>query len=416
MSTKALIEERAKLVAEARAEFDKITDKTTEAEAKEIEARYDTIMAKVNGLGSRIDRAQQLEDAERELDKPIETRAGRDDPDADPDKAKAEQAKAYEGAFRSYLRFGHADLSPEERKVLRVGFVADNEKRAQSTTTTAGGYTIPEGFQRELEKALLAFGGMLSAARILPTSTGNALPWPTVNDTTNEGALLAENTAASEQDVTFGTETLNAYKYTSKLIKVSSELMQDSAFDMDAYLREALSERLARILNRHATTGTGTDQPQGVVGASTAGKTAASSSAVTFDELRDLIHSVDPAYRDRGLLMFHDNTLLALSKLKDDQSRYLWMPSPRDGEPDRIWGYRYSINQHMPVFGSGNKSILFGDFKKYIIRIVRQTVIRRLDERYAEADQVAFVGFSRFDGELIDAGTNPIKHLVHPSP
>lgn len=303
-----------------------------------------------------------------------------------------------------------SDIPEEVRKQIL-------EHRAQSTTTTAGGYLVPQGFSNALERAMLQFGGMRqSRATLIRTATGNQIEWPTVDDTSNEGALLSENTQDSEQDVTFGQKVLDAYKYTSKIVRVSVELMQDSFFDMGAFLGAALGERLGRIQNRHATVGTGSSQPNGIVVASTAGKTVASSSAVTHDELLDLKHSVDPAYRGQAQWMFNDATLLVLKKLKDSQNRPLWLPGIAVREPDTLDGQGYVVNQNMASMEASAKSILYGDFSKYVMREVLGITLVRMVERYADYHQVGFVAIMRFDGELIDAGTHPVKHILHPSP
>lgn len=417
MNLKDMYEKRAKLIADARTEFDKIKPDTTEADAKEYEKRFDGFMGEADVLTKKIERTEKLAAAEAALDEPIESRAGRGSGDDDGSEAGRKKSVAgYDLAFRSYCLGGLQNTTPEERKILRSGWVAP-EKRAQGTGTTAGGYTIPESFMAELEKALLRFGGMLEVARILRTDTGAAMPWPTVDDTSNEGALVSENTDAGEQDVTFGTEQLDAYLYTTKYLKISNTLLQDSAFNLGVELPEMLAQRFRRVLNRHCTVGTGSSQPQGVVGAASAGNTLAASNDITFDELIDLEHSLDPEYRQQGARwMFHDTTLKVLRKKKDQDNNYIWSQSTRDGTPAKVWDYPYTINQHMPILGSGNKPILFGNFQKYIIRMVRDVTVRRLDELFAIADQAAFVGFGRFDGELIDAGTHPIRYAVCPSP
>jgi HK97 family phage major capsid protein len=408
MSTKALREKRAKLAFDAQ-EIIKKGDQITAEDT----AKFDEMMAEVDRLGTLLNRAEQAEKLAAEMQQPIGRLDILDGTEGGQDKAKKLEA---DRKFYAWMRRGSPELggAPEQREFMRP-FAAATDP--QSTSAGVGGEFIPEGFSNQLEWARKMFGGMFQAGcTVIRTATGNPLPWPTVNDTTNEGALLAENTEDTVNQVVTSSKTLNAYKYTSKIVKVSVELMQDSAFDMNAVVARALGERLGRIQNRHLTVGTGTDQPQGIVGASTAGKTAASSSAVTFLELTDLIHSVDPAYRDSARLMFHDDTLLYLRKIVDSENRPLWQPSVREGEPDRIWGKPYTINQHMPVMGSGNKSIIFGDMSLYVIREVLGIQMMRLVERYAEFLQVGFIAFMRMDGELINAGTNPIKHLVHPSP
>ena len=287
------------------------------------------------------------------------------------------------------------------------------ELRAQSTTDSAGGYTIPEGFVFELERALLAFGGMRQVSSVIRTDSGNDLPWPTVNDTSNAGAILAENTQVSEQDVTFGSLTLGAYKYTSKLVRVSEELMQDSAFNLAQVLGSLLGERVARILNTHFTTGSGSGQPNGVVEASPVGKTCASASAITASEIIDLFHSVDPSYRDgdRSVFMMNDSTVAAVRKLTDDQGQFLWQTGMQAGVPDRLYGRRVVVNQDVADIAAGSLPAIFGDLSLYKIRDVRSVRLRRLVERYADYDQQGFVAFSRHDGNLLNAGTNPVKLL-----
>ena len=304
-------------------------------------------------------------------------------------------------------------MNEEEIRLLQ-------EQRAQSTTSTAGGYTIPEGFVNNLEQARLSFGGILEAADTIYTATGNTLPFPTTNDTANTGALLAENTQDSEQDITFGVVELGAYKYTSKIVRISKELVQDSAFNMDALISENIfKERLYRILNTHFTTGDGSSKPKGVVTATTNSYTAPSASAITNKDLTELEHKVDPAYRVRGNAkcgyMFSDVTFKELKSLTvgTSDSRPIWQPSYAVGAPDTINGWRYWINQDLDdVNTSGNKSILFGDFSKYKIRIVRDYTLVRLQERYADFHQVGYIGFMRADGDLINAGTHPIAYLT----
>jgi len=288
----------------------------------------------------------------------------------------------------------------------------DDIRNAQSVgTTTAGGHTTFPGFVTNLEQAMLQFGGMRQVSTILRTATGSALDWPTVNDTSNTGALLSENTQDSEQDVTFGNLTLDAYKYTSKIVRVSVELMQDSAFNMGAVIGSLIGERLGRIQNTHATTGTGSSQPNGVITAATLGKTAAGAAAITMDELLDLQASVDPAYRQGASWMFNDATRNYIRKLKSTDSVYHWQPGAVAGDPDRLLNHTITINQDMASIATTAKTVLFGALAKYLMREVLGVTLVRMNERYADYHQVAFVAIMRFDGDLLDAGTNPVKYL-----
>lgn len=416
-----LRERMAKLATDARAEFDKITDKTSEAEAKEIEARFDQMMADHDKLAERAEREEKLAAAEKRAEQAADPR--RPAPDHQEARAAAEdheKTPEYKEVFTKSLRFGAASLEAEEREVLMAGRAnLPPEARAQATgTDAAGGYTVPEGFSGEIDKALALWGPMWDGGivRELNTGTGNPLPWPTVDDTGGAGRIKAENASVDDDgtdDVTFGEKVLNAYIYDTGMVRVPLELLQDSAFNIESLMNDLFGERLGRTANQVLTTGTGTNQPRGIVTASTAGKTAASGTALDSDELIDLLHSVDPAYRQspKCRWMFNDSTLAAIRKLKDGQGNYLWqMGDVRTGEPDRILGNPYSVNQAMADIGLSAKPIIFGDFSRFIVRKVMSFQVMTLRERYAENFQVGMVGFKRFDSELLNTGA--VKHLV----
>ena len=289
------------------------------------------------------------------------------------------------------------------------------EHRNMSLTAASGGFTVPEGFMAALEEALLTFGGMRQVSDIIRTDSGNDLPWPTMNDTGNKGEIIAEATTfGTSVDPTFANVIFKAFKYSSKPIIVSNELLQDSAFDLATRIGEWLGIRIGRIQNDHFTTGAGTTLPKGITVAATLGKTAASMTTFTDVEVIDLLHSVDPAYRTNARWMMHDLVLAHIRKLKDVTSgQYLWQPGLQAGVPDRLLGYTYQINQSMPsAFTTGQKLLLFGDFSKYKIRDAAEVRLVRLNELFAQTDQIGFNAFLRSDGNLLDAGTHPVKWLA----
>jgi HK97 family phage major capsid protein len=403
-----LREKQQQIVAEARERTDLITAETDEARTAELETQHDAAMAEYDRLETQIAREEKLAEIEqREIDRAEALRPKGEDRSVKGNQGGVEVT--HDSAFRSYLRGGLEDLTAEERAIIR-------ETRAQSVgTDSAGGYTVPQGFLAELVKSLKMWGPMLDPGitREIVTASGNQIEIPTMNDTSNVGVRLDENTVMSpEGDLVFGQKLLDAYKYSSGPILVSSELIQDSAFNIEQILRDAMAERIARKVNTDLTTGDGSGDPNGIVTASTLGKTAAGVATVTFDELIDLEHSVDPAYRAAGCTwMFNDGTLKIIRKLKDGNGNFIWSPADaRTGAPSMILDHSYAINQAMPAMTTGLKSVLFGDFSKYVVRRVREFAVRRLVERYAEYDQVGFIGFSRFDGELLDTGA--VKHLI----
>jgi HK97 family phage major capsid protein len=425
MRIKELREKRAKLVADARAEYDKITDKTTPAEAKEIEARFDAMMAEADKLKGQIERLEKLEDNERDLNEAVRRNIDLNSPGNQPgteeEQRKARNA-AHRAAFMQMVRGGLDTLAPEQRQLM-AQFRAQipqsplngGEQRAQTITTTAGGHTIPTDLVRQIEVSMLAFGGIRSVADVLKTSGGNPLKWPTVNDTTNKATLTTINTQTTETDLTFGQVSLDAYAFRS-LILVPYELLQDTGIDLEGLIAKMLGERIARGTADYFAAGTGSNQPQGIVGASGAGTTAAASNAVAYNDLVELEHSVDPAYRVGARFLMKDSTLKLIKKLVDSQNRPLWLPGVAVREPDTILGYPYTIDQALPAVEASAKSILFGNIKKFMVRDVSEMIMLRLVERYADYGQVGFFVFSRHDSEMLDAGTDPVKHLVHPSP
>jgi HK97 family phage major capsid protein len=404
LKSKELRQQRAKLVTEAQEILKK--DKLT----AEDRGKFDAMMTDADNLKADIDRYERVEAEARTGARPV-----KGDPDTPGDeKSEIEKrAKAYGDAFNVYLRRGLEGLTAEQRSVLDSGFVkAAPEGRAQTITTTGGGYLIPQGFQAELDRAMKAYGGVRSIARILPTSGGNPLPWPNVDDTGNTGEDKAINTAATGQDIVFGSTTLNAYKMDSGLVLVPNELFEDEGIDLNAELPSMLGERIGRRQNSKYTTGSGSSDFTGVTIAASLGGTFAGVAAITADELFDVFHSVDPAYRNSPKCAWeiNDTTFKAIRKLKDSQNRYLFEASITVGAPDMLLGKPIVINQDMPAMTTGLRSVVFGDHSKFIIRDVRNIIVRRLNERYAEADQVGFIAWYRGDSKLVTAST---KALVY---
>jgi HK97 family phage major capsid protein len=270
---------------------------------------------------------------------------------------------------------------------------------------------------------------MWNQAEVLDTATGQPLPYPTDNDTTQTGALVGEGAQVNTADVSLSQIMFGAYKFTSNMVKVSIELLQDSAFDLESFLTKKFSTRLGRISNTYFTTGlgSGSNQPNGIVTASvSSGQTVIGdenasapdpTSQVGYTDLVNLEHSIDPLYRKGAKYMMHDQTLRFIKTLKDKYGRPLWLPGMAVAAPDTILSYPFSINNDMAQLGPsgspavGSKSVLFGPLDKYMIRRVKEMSVLRLVERFADYGQVAFLAFARYDGNLLDAGTHPTKYL-----
>ncbi len=322
-------------------------------------------------------------------------------------------------ALRAMLVGGLSNLTQEQRATMAARVTPDIRGAMSTTTGSEGGYTVATEFSRSLIEAMKQMGGVRAVASAIQTGTGAQMLFPTADSTQEEGEIVGQNGQTSKQDTTFGQASVDVYKYSSKSIGVPFELLQDPFIDIEAYIKNLLRLRLGRIQNRHQTVGTGALQPFGIVTRSGVGKVAATgqTTGVTYDDLVDLEHSVDPVYRALSGWMFHDDTLKVVRKIKDDQGRPIFVPGYEQGNPggapDRLMGKTITINQHMAPMAANAKSILYGDFSKYLIRDVMDvTLFRMTDSKYTEVGQVGFLAFCRSGGNLLDVG-GAVKHYAN---
>lgn len=411
-----LREKQARIVSEARERLDQIGT-ADESRAKELEIQHDAAMAEHDRIEGQIAREEKLAAAEARADEV--RKAQRPIPGDNSGPAGDHGNKPeYRAAFWEMIRAGGdvSELSAESRAVLRSGVQRlDGETRAQSTTNAAGGYTVPTTLADFIVKSMAAWGPMYDEGicTTINTVSGEQINIPTVDDTTVAAVKTAEGTALTDDggsDVTFGTKVLNAYIYDTEFVKWSLALAQDSYFNVESLLGELLGERLGRRANTELTTGDGSGDPNGIVTAASIGKVAASATAITADEIIDLFHSVDPAYRmsPKCRFMFKDSTLQAIRKLKDGQNNYLWqMGDVRSDVPSVLLGKPYSVNQAMDAIAANKKVALFGDFGKYYVRKVGSPIIGVMRERFWP--DLGIAGLIRLDGELGD--TAAVKYL-----
>jgi HK97 family phage major capsid protein len=415
---KELREKQAKIVAEARERNDLIQANTDEGRTKELEAQHDAAMAEYDRLEKVIEREEKLEGLEKRAE---DLRAkNRPTPRDGIARGVDEGEKPdYRGAFYRMIAAGGdlSELSAEDRAVLRGGVPKDAELRVQSIgTTTAGGFTVPVELANQIIKSMALWGPMYDddVCTVIRTASGNQINIPTVNDTSVVVVQHAEGTALTDDnsaDATFGQRRLDAWVYDTKFIRFSMELAQDSIFNMEQLLGELLGERLGRRANTELTTGDGTGDPNGIVTASTLGVTAAAVAAITSDELINLVHSVNPAYRmsPKVRFMFNDTTLSAIRRLKDGQGQYLWqLGDYTNGIAPTLLGYPFSVNQAMTSPATAVRSVVFGDFGKYWVRKVGDPVIGIMRERFWP--DLGIAGVIRLDGELAD--TAAVRHLI----
>jgi HK97 family phage major capsid protein len=421
-SIKALRERRDQLAHTLHNLVDK--DKTPEWNATH-QAQYDQSMNEIGDIDAQIKRHNDAMAA-------IAMSSGQNGVITDDDRNRYTKTPGAHGqetnALRAYLGGGLAALQSEDLNAMRARQSGDirnvmslPQAAMSAGTPSEGGFTVATEYYRQLTEAMKAFGGIRTVATVMQTGTGAPMNFPAADATSEEGEQVGENVAVALGETTFSNIDLAVYKYSSKKIALPFELIQDSMFDLEAYIRNLLSVRIGRITAKRFTTGTGTNQPKGIVTASIAGKVGPTgqTATITYDDLIDLEHSVDPVYRAGSgvAFMMHDSSLKVLRKIKDTEGRPIFVPGYETGNPggapDRLLGRQIVISQEMPVMAANAKSVLFGDFSRYFIREVMDlTLFRMADSNFILNGQIGFVAFNRQGGNLIDVGGS-VKHYAN---
>ena len=401
-----LLEERAGVIEELRTITVMAESDERDLTAEETQ-EFDRLEKAADELERRARRMEKLIGIPSDFGRQI---AVDDDDDAD-DGDDGANAPASLAEYREQ----RAGIRPQDEAEYRSAFyhwlssadgrdVSADEYRVLSKATAGAGLNlVPTDFMRELVDALREFGAMRRISRIITTDAGEAIQVPTV---TSHGtaAWTAENVAFTASDDAFGQETLGAHK-AATLIKVSEELLEDSAFDLQAYIVNEFGLRIGILENTAYVVGDGSGKPTGVSGSATALADFASATLITSDELIDVFHGLLSPYRARATWLMHDTTIKLVRKLKDSGTpgQYLWQPGLQAGQPDTILGRPVEADPDMAVPASDAISVLFGDFAYYWIRDVNGVAFQRLNELYAENGQVGFRAYHRTDGLLVNA-------------
>ncbi len=408
---KELREKRAKLHEDAKAVLKLAFDEKRELTAEE-RTKVDAIYTDVDRIKADVDRLERAIAEERAL----ADSAGRktDSRVIDPNTL---DRKDWNRMFRAWAAFGsRAASKPHVQESIEYARKAGFDPAGQEfdsralvvATATQGGSTVADEPMRSFYEVKKWYGSVEALSSQLTTESGADLPIPTMNDTSNTGEIIAEGSGhTTTADPSVGQVVMKAYKYSSKAVLVSVELLQDASFDIAAYLGRALGIRIARIENTHYTTGDNSSKPQGITVGGSSGKTAAATNAFTWSEVADLLHSVDPAYRQDPSFRFmaHDTIIGYIRKLNfGTTSLPIWEPSTQLGDPDRIFGVPAIPNNDMATaLTTGQKLLVAGAFSTYQTRKAGAPVFVRLNELYALTGQVAFLVFERADGRCLDS-------------
>ena len=350
---------------------------------------YEALEQDIVNLGHEIERQERLEAMEREMAAPVSAPiTAKPEASVKKDEKTGRAADAYVKAFWVQVR-AKDGVSYEVRNVLSEG--VDSE----------GGYLVPDEFENTLVSGLEEEGSIRSLAHVFTTSNGvHKIPVVQTKGTAN---WIDENGSYGDSDDVFGQEQIDAHKV-GTVIKVSEELLNDSAFDLEKYFQDEFARRIGAKEEEAFIVGDGSKKPTGILnatGGAEIGVTAASDKAITADEVIDLFYSVKAPYRKNAVWVLNDATVRAIRKLKDSNGQYLWQPALHEGDHETLLGKRILTSPYMPEIGAGQKVIMFGDLSFYWIGDRQGITFKRLNERYADMGQVGFLASKRVDGKLV---------------
>ena len=352
-------------------------------------ATYQKMEKEIEDMSREISRMQKEAAMEEELNKPVNTPITSKPMNSGSEKAekKGRASDEYKGNFWDAMR-SKAPM-PQVVNALQVGI------------DTEGGYLVPDEFEHTLVEALEEENIFRTLAHVIQTSSGERkIPVVASKGSAN---WIDEEGPYVDSDDTFGQVTIGSFKL-GTTIKVSEELINDSAFDLEKYISKEFARRIGGREEEAFFTGDGNGKPVGILaetGGAEVGVTAASATTITADEVIDLFYSLKAPYRKKAVWVLNDATVKAVRKLKDSIGQYLWQPALKEGAPDTLLGRPVKTSAFMPTIAAGAKTIAFGDFKYYWIADRQGRCFRRLNELYATTGQVGFLGSQRVDGKLV---------------
>ena len=398
MKALELRQKRAKLITEM-SEVSSQASKEARSMNSEEQEKFKKMFADEKALRSTIEAIEATEGLQRSLEATQEVRARENGSTLNAD-----------SAFEQFIRSA-GNVSAEVRSHL----ISEQRTSTGNVTSSgaAGGYMVPQGFYAQLVEAMKYVGGPFQVATIINTESGNPLPMPVLDDTSNASAIVSEASAIAAVDMVNAQVLLNAFKYPAE-VKLSLELLADNGINIQAKLADILGKRIARGMNADFTNGAGTSSPKGFLKSGTA-VTGSSATDLSYGDLVKLKYSVDRAYRTNGTWQMNDTTFAALVQLHDTQNRPLIFPASA-GADELLFGQKVIINNDMPSIGSTSTvkatPIAYGDFNQYYVRQVNGTSFRVLSELYAGSDLVGFRASQRVDGRLAVAAA--VKFLEQP--
>ncbi len=385
-------EQRAALVTRSRDIMEAAEGEGRELLAEERE-QIDTMMNQVDALKQDIDRAEAAEEEARDIqaatDRKSEIRLA-EQPELREAQPTTLASPEYRSAFDSYLRNGRVGMTADEVRALQVG------------TNSEGGYLSPvvgadqASLQSMIMETVDDAVSMMDLATVVNVSGDITIP---TESTLGTADWTAEEGAYNDSDAAFGQVTLTPHKATT-MLKVSEELLADSAVDLEAYLARNFGRRFSNLLEDAFIVGNGSAKPTGITSGATSGGTSAAAAAVSFADLMEIFYTTKEAYRKNGTWLMNSATAKLIHAVTDDNGQFIWQPAVQAGTPDFLLGRPVRISDSLPNVAASSKSVFFGDMSYYWIAMRQGVTLRRLDELYAGNGQVGLLASIRVDGEL----------------
>lgn len=373
-----LTEKRAKAWETAKAFLDAKRNADGFVSAEDA-ATYEKMEADVQNLTAEIERLARQQAIDDKLAQATSTPITMQ-PNAQMETESAKpfrERTAYKNAMVDALRTNFRKVSD----VLQEGVDAD------------GGYLVPVEYDNRLIQVLEEENIMRALATKITTSGEHKI---NIAATTPAALWVEEGGALTFGDATFDQKFVDSHKL-HVAIKVTEELLYDSAFDLEKYILTQFGKALANAEEDAFLNGDGKGKPYGVFDTTTGGTKAGNLAAdIKADDIFDLIYNLKRPYRKGACFIMNDKTIAQIRKLKDNNGQYLWQPSLVAGEPDQIAGYKVRTSAYAP-----ENAISFGDYSYYNIADRGARSFKTLNELFAGNGMVGFVAKERVDGLLL---------------
>ena len=345
--------------------------------SKEDAKTYASLEAKVKDYSPEIERVQAMEALENELNRPMSAPLTNKPETYSAKPQNIRESKDYKDALLSAFRSNFKNVS----NILQEGIAAD------------GGYLVPVEYDNRLIDVLTEENIVRKLATTITTAGEHRI---NVAGSKPAASWIDEGDALTFGDAKFSQILLDAHKL-HVAVKVTEELLNDNAFNLEGYLMDAFGKALANAEEDAFLNGSTSGRPTGIFAETGGGTAALTTTTLKADDVIDLVYALKRPYRKNAAFILNDKLIAKIRKLKyADGKEYIWQPTFVEGEPDRILGYPVYTSAYAP-----EDKIAFGDFSYYNIGDRGSRSFSELRELFAGNGMVGFVAKERVDGKLV---------------